>query len=128
MGLLAVRMLWGAIRYYMWLKEANVLTPKEKSFVDPTEGGKRHNFPSLMDKPSVYISLIVPSFKEESRLPRMMDETLVYLQRRQRRDASFTYEVIVVDDGSPVPEQEITSGTTRCALEFTRKHGATATQ
>ena len=45
-------------------------------------------------------------------------------QRRQRRDPSFIYEVIIVDDGSPVAAQEIQSGTTTCALEFTRKHGS----
>jgi cellulose synthase/poly-beta-1,6-N-acetylglucosamine synthase-like glycosyltransferase len=30
----------------------------------------------------------------------MMDETLAYLEGRKNSDPSFTYEVIVVDDGS----------------------------
>lgn len=40
-----------------------------------------------------------------------------YLQRRRdRQGASFTYEVIIVDDGSR-------DGTARAASEFVRKHG-----
>lgn len=40
-----------------------------------------------------------------------------YLQRRRdRQGASFTYEVIIVDDGS-------SDGTVRAASEFVRKHG-----
>ena len=40
-----------------------------------------------------------------------------YLQRRRdRQGAAFTYEVIIVDDGSR-------DGTVRAAAEFVRKHG-----
>lgn len=40
-----------------------------------------------------------------------------YLQRRRdRQGAAFTYEVIIVDDGSR-------DGTVRAASEFVRKHG-----
>lgn len=108
---------WKVITYASWLKEANVLTLAEKTFVCPELGGKRQPFPSVMDLPSVYISLIVPAYKEEERLPRMLDETLVYLQRRQRRDPSFTFEVVIVDDGSA-------DGTTTCALTFVHQYGS----
>ena len=108
----------------MWLREANVLTVREKSYVAPEEGFARKAFPSLMDKPTLYISVIVPSYKEEDRLPRMLDETLIYLERRQRREADFTYEVVIVDDGSPLLEGESTSRTTAKAMEFSRKYGS----
>jgi len=35
------------------------------------------------------------------RLPKTLRETLDYLKERQRADPKFTYEIIVVDDGSP---------------------------
>ena len=103
------------MQYFSWLKTANVLTIAEKTYVCPELGGKRQPFPSMMDEPSVYISLVVPSYKEEERLPRMLEETLVYLQRRQAREKEFTYEVLIVDDGS-------SDGTTTCALKFVHQY------
>ena len=107
--------IWQMMQYFSWLKTANVLTIAEKTFVCPELGGKRQPFPSVMDEPSVYLSLIVPSYKEEERLPRMLEETLVYLQRRQAREKEFTYEVLIVDDGS-------SDGTTTCALKFVHQY------
>jgi dolichyl-phosphate beta-glucosyltransferase len=63
------------------------------------------------------ISLVVPAYKETERLPVMMRETLSYLQTRVEKDPSFTYEIIVVDDGSG-------DGTTECALAYSEEHGA----
>ena len=34
-------------------------------------------------------------------VPKMMSEAMEYLEGRQRSDPSFTYEVIIVNDGSP---------------------------
>lgn len=57
-------------------------------------------FPSVFDLPDVYVSLVVPAYNEEHRLPLMLDDTLRYLQQRRIQDNNFTYEIIVVDDGS----------------------------
>lgn len=58
-------------------------------------------YPSVFDEASLYVSFIVPAYNEESRLPTMLDETIEYLQRRQNADPdNFTYEIIIVDDGS----------------------------
>ena len=65
-----------------------------------SDGAARKPFPSLFDEASVALTLAVPAYNEEVRLPIMMDETMVYLESRARKDRSFTYEVIIVDDGS----------------------------
>lgn len=46
------------------------------------------------------MSVIVPAMNEEERLPIMLDHCLDYLEERKAKDPKFTYEVIVVDDGS----------------------------
>ncbi|XP_074995866.1 dolichyl-phosphate beta-glucosyltransferase isoform X1 [Calonectris borealis] len=71
---------------------------KEKFFVNAE--GRKESVPSIRDPPTKELSVVVPSYNEEERLPLMMDEALDYLEKRQKRDPSFTYEVIVVDDGS----------------------------
>ncbi|XP_021625258.1 dolichyl-phosphate beta-glucosyltransferase ALG5A isoform X2 [Manihot esculenta] len=56
--------------------------------------------PHIHDPAEKYVSLIVPAFNEEHRLPATLDETMNYLQQRVAKDKSFTYEVVIVDDGS----------------------------
>ncbi|XP_066474116.1 dolichyl-phosphate beta-glucosyltransferase isoform X2 [Tiliqua scincoides] len=50
-------------------------------------------------------------------VPSMMNEALDYLEKRQKQDPAFTYEVIVVDDGSR-------DQTTKVALKYTQKYGS----
>ncbi|CAK0897876.1 unnamed protein product [Prorocentrum cordatum] len=51
--------------------------------------------------PEVSLSVVVPAFNEESRLPQMLDEALGYLDSRVAAGSGgFSYEVLVVDDGS----------------------------
>eukprot|EP00931_Biecheleriopsis_adriatica_P093088 TRINITY_DN66840_c0_g1_i1.p1 TRINITY_DN66840_c0_g1~~TRINITY_DN66840_c0_g1_i1.p1 ORF type:complete len:319 (-),score=69.54 TRINITY_DN66840_c0_g1_i1:95-1051(-) len=56
--------------------------------------------PPLWKAPQVHLSVVVPAYNEEFRLPQMLDETLSYLEARGRASSDFSYEVIVVDDGS----------------------------
>jgi len=69
----------------------------EKFYLNP-KTGEKCAFPSLEDKWSVYLSVIVPAYNEEERLPPMLDECLEYLEGRSKK--GLTYEVIVVSDGS----------------------------
>lgn len=59
----------------------------------------------------VYLSVIVPAYNEEQRLPKMLDEAIEYLEAQK-----FKYEVIVVDDGSK-------DGTSTVVNEFSKKLG-----
>ena len=47
----------------------------------------------------------------------MMNETMDYLEGRQKKKASFSYEVIIVNDGSP-------DGTAEQAMKFVSQYGA----
>uniref|UniRef100_A0A182SY43 Dolichyl-phosphate beta-glucosyltransferase n=1 Tax=Anopheles maculatus TaxID=74869 RepID=A0A182SY43_9DIPT len=71
----------------------------EEYYKDPDTGDSRL-FASLEDKPSLKLSVIVPAFDEEKRLPAMLDECIAYLEARSQKDEDFTYEVIIVSDGS----------------------------
>ncbi|KAI4346970.1 hypothetical protein L6164_007828 [Bauhinia variegata] len=71
--------------------------------------------PHIVDPASKYISLIIPAFNEEHRLPGALKETMNYLQQRVLKDPSFSYEVVIVDDGS-------VDGTKRVGFDFVRKY------
>ncbi|KAL9230132.1 hypothetical protein vseg_005521 [Gypsophila vaccaria] len=71
--------------------------------------------PSIFDPAEKYMSLIIPAFNEEQRLPSALEETIIYLQQRNEKDKSFTYEVVIVDDGSM-------DGTKSVAFEFVKKY------
>ncbi|XP_021649728.2 uncharacterized protein LOC110642091 isoform X2 [Hevea brasiliensis] len=66
--------------------------------------------PHINDPAEKYISLIIPAFNEERRLPAALDETMNYLQRRAAKDRSFTYEVVIVDDGSQDATKSVAFG------------------
>ncbi|KAJ8873531.1 hypothetical protein PR048_024349 [Dryococelus australis] len=71
---------------------------EEKYFINTAADNVRVDFPSLDDEQTVHLSVIVPAFDEETRLPPMLDECLQFLSVRS--SAGFLFEVIVVSDGS----------------------------
>uniref|UniRef100_A0A7P0Z4I2 ALG5 dolichyl-phosphate beta-glucosyltransferase n=1 Tax=Homo sapiens TaxID=9606 RepID=A0A7P0Z4I2_HUMAN len=88
---------------------------EEKFFLNAK--GQKETLPSIWDSPTKQLSVVVPSYNEEKRLPVMMDEALSYLEKRQKRDPAFTYEVIVVDDGSK-------DQTSKVAFKYCQKYGS----
>ncbi|XP_049634781.1 dolichyl-phosphate beta-glucosyltransferase isoform X2 [Suncus etruscus] len=88
---------------------------QEKFFLNAK--GQKEALPSIWDSPTKQLSVVVPSYNEEKRLPVMMDEALDYLENRQKQDSAFTYEVIVVDDGSK-------DKTSKVAYKYCLKYGS----
>ena len=57
----------------------------------------------------VDLSVIVPAFNEEQRLPQMLEETLSYF-KSYAKEHSMSYEILVVDDHSTDDTVEVVSG------------------
>uniref|UniRef100_A0A2I2YDL4 Dolichyl-phosphate beta-glucosyltransferase n=1 Tax=Gorilla gorilla gorilla TaxID=9595 RepID=A0A2I2YDL4_GORGO len=55
---------------------------EEKFFLNAK--GQKETLPSIWDSPTKQLSVVVPSYNEEKRLPVMMDEALSYLEKRQK--------------------------------------------
>uniref|UniRef100_A0A5F5PM72 Dolichyl-phosphate beta-glucosyltransferase n=1 Tax=Equus caballus TaxID=9796 RepID=A0A5F5PM72_HORSE len=55
---------------------------QEKFFLNAR--GQKETLPSIWDSPTKQLSVVVPSYNEEKRLPVMMDEALSYLEKRQK--------------------------------------------
>ena len=85
---------------------------QEKSFKTSKDNSELKDFPSLDDPASIDLSVIVPAYNEQLRLPKMLDECLTFLNKR-----NTTYEVIIVDDGSK-------DRTTQTALDYVDKFGS----
>jgi dolichyl-phosphate beta-glucosyltransferase len=64
---------------------------------------------------TVTLSVVVPAYNEEKRLLSMLREAVEYLLIRSDRSLGFTWEVVVVDDGS-------TDRTTAVARQFAAEH------
>lgn len=82
----------------------------EKTFID--EENERQKFPSLDEEATLDLSIIVPAYNEEERLPKMLEECTSYLAH-----SGDDYEIIIVDDGSK-------DGTTKEALKWSKKLGS----
>lgn len=72
----------------------------ENSFETGLADTPRLPFPSISDHASVLVSVVVPAYNEEKRIDPMMNEMIDFLSSEKKKDASFTWEIIVVDDGS----------------------------
>jgi len=93
------------------LKVPQIVRYKEEETFVCSDGTKKE-FPYNTKDSTAYLSVIVPSYNEEERLPIMMDETLNYLENKFKE----TYEVIVVDDGSKDKTSEV-------AIKYVKKYG-----
>ncbi|XP_024526403.1 dolichyl-phosphate beta-glucosyltransferase [Selaginella moellendorffii] len=85
------------------------------SFLENPSSLEKVRCPSVFGPPEKYLSLVIPAFDEEARLPLTLDETLRYLEGRAAVNKSFTYEIIIVDDGSR-------DNTVKVAFDYIKKY------
>ncbi|CAH8843124.1 unnamed protein product [Trichobilharzia szidati] len=82
-------------------------TSEEEYFFDP-ESSECFKLPyGLTERPEKELSVIIPAYNEVERLPTMLAETLDYLNKRKNLNKAFTFEVIIVNDGSKDHTREI---------------------
>lgn len=118
--LVSILVLGAAAVFFEHIRKIGCMHSLERSavsdaFFEDPNSFKKVPCPSVLDPPEKYISLIVPAYNEEYRLPEALTETLNYLKRRSTADKSFSYEVLIVDDGS-------TDGTSKVAFSFVKQH------
>ncbi|KAM9320953.1 dolichyl-phosphate beta-glucosyltransferase [Gastrophryne carolinensis] len=116
-ALAAVALLLLAVVAYVTAKKMPNLHRHEDEKFFTGKQGEKEAFPSIHDPAEKDLSVVVPAYNEEERLPVMMDEALEYLEKRQKQRPSFKYEIIVVDDGS-------SDKTTQVALNYSKKYGS----
>lgn len=88
---------------------------EEYTFIDPATH-KTCVFEGVGCAATKYVSIVVPAYKEENRISKMLEETLYYLEEREKEDPTFTWEIVVVDDGS-------TDRTSDVVMEYVKKLG-----
>ncbi|CAH4036106.1 dolichyl-phosphate beta-glucosyltransferase [Pieris brassicae] len=88
---------------------------EEETFNDP-QTKSRKRFYQLEQSPVVHLSVIVPAYNEEERLPPMLDEAIEFLEKRTQEQPSYKYEIIVVSDGSK-------DNTVNVAEKYVEKYG-----
>jgi len=58
----------------------------------------------------IYLSVVIPAYNEEKRLPPTLEEVVEYLKKQ-----NFSWEVLVVNDGS-------SDNTAKIVADFTQSH------
>ncbi|CAO3630301.1 unnamed protein product [Cunninghamella blakesleeana] len=89
-------------------------TESEKEYII-AHSEERKKVPTIFDEPSVILSVIIPAFDESKRLSVMLTETIDYLEDCKKENKTFTYELIIVDDGSR-------DNTIKIALDFAKQN------
>ncbi|CAH8503186.1 unnamed protein product [Schistosoma rodhaini] len=72
----------------------------EECFYDPDKCEYIKLKFGLTERPEKELSVIIPAYNEVERLPTMLTEALNYLHKREDSDKKFTFEIIIVNDGS----------------------------
>lgn len=70
-------------------------------------------FPTVFSAPECYVTFVVPAYNEAKRIKPMLDDTVAYLNKRHQENQEFTWEIIVVDDGSKDETANIVLGYAR---------------
>ncbi|KAI9479912.1 dolichyl phosphate glucosyltransferase [Coemansia mojavensis] len=76
---------------------------------------RRQRLGDLNDDASVDLSIVVPAYNEEARLPVLLEDIRKYINSRRQQEPHFKYELLVMDDGSK-------DKTLTVAIEYAKKH------
>ncbi|THD23907.1 Dolichyl-phosphate beta-D-mannosyltransferase [Fasciola hepatica] len=90
--------------------------PVEECYLDPHTSEYIKLPFGLTERPEKQLSIIIPAYNEAERLPKMLNEAVEYLEQRKKNNSKFTYEIIVVDDGS-------VDHTSETAIKYSAKYG-----
>ena len=93
-SIFAVAVIWLILPYKTW-KSVRKTEQKEEITIITLEGRRLALSDFRKVQKNSYLSLVVPSYNEEARLPVMLEETAQYL-----KDHKYASEIIVVNDGS----------------------------
>lgn len=102
--ILILGILWVMQPYFVWRKSQAQKKEQGKITVIDTAGkstGLNEHLAAKV-KHEIELSLVVPSYNEEQRLPIMLDQTIGYLSQKK-----IKYEIIVVNDGSKDKTSEV---------------------
>ncbi|KAJ2721676.1 dolichyl-phosphate beta-glucosyltransferase [Coemansia sp. Benny D115] len=79
------------------------------------EKHEKQRLGDLGNEATVDLSIIVPAYNEEERLPVLLNDIRDYVAKRREREPGFSYELIIMDDGSK-------DSTSKVAMEFAHMH------
>ncbi|KAJ2843768.1 dolichyl-phosphate beta-glucosyltransferase [Coemansia brasiliensis] len=87
----------------------------ENFFISIDEKHEKQRLGDLNDAASVDLSIVVPAYNEEARLPVLLEDIRKYVSNRRQKQPRFKYELLIMDDGSQ-------DKTLAVAIEYARKH------
>ena len=120
-----VGLFWVLQPYFVWKKHFQHYEKDSISIrhIDGTSM-QLNGFLESKNKVPIQLSLVVPSYNEEERLPIMLDQTCAHLSK-----LAIPYEIIIVNDGSKdkTTEAALVKGkelkANLCVLEYPKNRG-----
>ena len=113
--LILITICYVLIRFSLWLigpilHSASQIdnTHKDKLLVLDSKQKNEIEICNIEEDSSINLTLVIPAYNEEERLPIMLDETISFLLKWSKK-RNITYEILIVDDGSKDNTQEVVS-------------------
>lgn len=94
-----------------WSPQSIITYSSEKNYRCRTSPNKPIPLPYIDDPATVDLSVIVPTYNETKRMPKMLDATIKHIMSVPKRKT----EILIVDDGS-------TDGTSDLALQYAKEN------
>lgn len=86
-------------RFMETLNKQCIAECEGRTFEDPHQT-RQIPVPSIHADPSKTLTVVFPAYNESGRMNAAIDEALEFLSIKRKKDLNFSYEVIIVDDGS----------------------------